>query len=124
MLWPRLRSLDKRYQSSRAFTGSDILMHIMIAVQLPIKTPHDLTCAFHPDTSTAITGYIGTSVRLWEVEAGRLIREFAGHTERVWALAWSRDGHRILSGGWDSTARVWEVSSGEWLRVVLGETKF
>jgi uncharacterized caspase-like protein/tricorn protease-like protein len=44
--------------------------------------------------------------------AGRLIREFAGHSRSVYSVAFSPDGRQILSGSLDDTLRQWEVKSG------------
>jgi len=93
-------------------------------VQLPMKTPHDLTCAFSPDRTLAVTGVVGRSVRVWNVQTGECIHQMVGHTERVWGLAWSRNGERILSGAWDNTARLWDLRTGKCLRVLEGHAGF
>lgn len=93
-------------------------------VQLQIKTPRDLTCAFSPHRTRLATGVVGRSVRVWNVETGECTGQLVGHTERVWGLAWSRDGQRILSGAWDNTARLWDVQTGKCLRVLQGHSGF
>jgi ankyrin repeat protein len=93
-------------------------------VQLQIKTPRDLTCAFSPDRTLAATGVVGRSVRVWNVETGECVHQMVGHTERVWGLAWSRDGQYILSGAWDNTARLWDAKNGKCLRVLAGHSGF
>ena len=40
---------------------------------------------------------------------------YHGHTDVVWALAFSPDGKRIASGGYDTTVQVWDVPSGKTL---------
>src|SRR4029077_17186942 len=32
---------------------------------------------------------------------------------RIPGIAWHRDGHLLVSVGWDTTARVWDVATGE-----------
>lgn len=93
-------------------------------VQLQIKTPRDLTCAFSPDGTRAATGVVGRSVRVWNVETGECLAQLVGHTERIWGVAWSRDGQRVLSGAWDNTARLWDVRTGKCLRVLVGHPGF
>jgi WD40 repeat protein len=44
------------------------------AVQLDLKA-RDLTCAFSPDRTRAVTGVVGTVARLWSVETGALLRK-------------------------------------------------
>lgn len=93
-------------------------------VQLQIKTPRDLTCAFSPDRTRAATGVVGRSVRVWNVETGDCLAQLVGHTERIWGVAWSRDGQRILSGAWDNTARLWDATTGKCLQVLAGHAGF
>jgi WD40 repeat protein len=58
---------------------------------------------------------VGTdnSIRLWDTEKGTLLRELKGHTDRVHALAFTRDGKRLVSGSFDKTMRVWDVATGK-----------
>ncbi|HEY1336577.1 MAG TPA: ankyrin repeat domain-containing protein [Bryobacteraceae bacterium] len=93
-------------------------------VQLEMKTPRDLTCAFSPDRTRAATGVVGRSVRVWNVETGECLAQLVGHTERIWGLAWSRDGQQILSGAWDNTARLWDVRTGRCVRILEGHSGF
>ena len=43
-----------------------------------------------------------------------------GHTNRVFSLALSADGNRIVSGSSDKTLRVWDVKNGECLKIFQG----
>ena len=106
--------------SRAAGTGDDSAR----VIQLQMKTPQDLTCAFSPDGTRAATGVVGRTVRVWDVETGECVHQMVGHTERVWGLAWSRDGQQILSGAWDNTARLWDARTGKCLRVLAGHAGF
>jgi WD40 repeat protein/tRNA A-37 threonylcarbamoyl transferase component Bud32 len=46
--------------------------------------------------------------------------ELAGHLRAVTALAGSKDGHRLLSGGADGTVRLWDVDRARQLRLFDG----
>jgi mono/diheme cytochrome c family protein len=72
--------------------------------------------AFSPDGSRALFASADRSLRLWNVEAGRDIRRFIGHTASVWCVAISPDGKRALSGSADRTVRLWDINTGRELR--------
>jgi WD40 repeat protein len=84
----------------------------------------ELTHALRSDTERAVTGVVGNCVRLWDTATGLCLREFVGHSQRVWGLAWSPDQRLVLSGSWDNTARLWNADSSACLRVLEGHTDF
>jgi WD40 repeat protein len=43
---------------------------------------------------------------------GTTLYTYEGHSERVFALDWSPDGRRVVSGGYDHTLQVWDASNG------------
>lgn len=57
------------------------------------------------------------TVKLWNVDTGKVIKTWTGHTNRVRSLSWSLDGGQVVSGSKDGTFRVWDVKSG---RTILG----
>jgi WD40 repeat protein len=81
--------------------------------------------AFTPDGRQIFLAATDNTIRLWDLEAGREVRSFAGHAARVQALAVSADGRRLFSGGGtvfieaarvrtnrDCGARLWDVAGG------------
>jgi WD40 repeat protein len=72
--------------------------------------------AFSPDSRLVLTaGFWDMSAILWDVETGKELRRFQ-HTERVWGVAFSPDGQRILTGSGDHTAVLWDAKTGEKIR--------
>src|SRR6266849_8896566 len=51
-----------------------------------------------------------------------LLRIFAGHTGSVSSVAFSPDGHLVLTGSVDGTARLWESQTGQPLATYQGHT--
>ena len=47
-----------------------------------------------------------------------------GHTYTVRGLAWSPDGTRLASGGWDKAVRVWDPLTGDQTQTLTGHTDF
>lgn len=40
--------------------------------------------------------------------------ELQGHTDEIWALALSPEGHLLASGGKDRRIGIWDVEKNEW----------
>lgn len=59
-------------------------------------------------------------VRLWDVNTGKEVRKFSGHTGAVWCAAFSPKGDRLLTGGDDDTVRLWDVTTAKELRRFTG----
>jgi WD40 repeat protein len=60
-------------------------------------------------------------IRLWDAASGQVVRELKGHTDMVYALAFSADGRTLVSGGWDGAIRVWDVATGTELAKAQGQ---
>jgi WD40 repeat protein len=62
------------------------------------------------------------TIRLWDLGAGKEIRQFRGHTNEVRSLTFSSSGRQALSASLDSTVRLWDVETGKELRRFEGHS--
>jgi len=69
-----------------------------------------MTSAEHP----------GHHIRLYDYRTGGLMGLFVGHQERVSSVAFSSDGHYLISGAHDNTAIIWNATTRQSLHVLKG----
>jgi WD40 repeat protein len=78
---------------------------------------HILTAlAFSPDGQLLGSGgweSFASSVKLWDAATGERIIRTGGHHNMVEAVAFSWDGRRVVTTGWDRAVRVWDPATGE-----------
>nr|WP_169330798.1 WD40 repeat domain-containing protein [Fortiea contorta] len=74
------------------------------------------------DAKILISGSRDTTIRIWHLETGELIRTLTGHREEVCAIALSPDEQIIASGSADKTIKLWHLKTGELLATFTGHT--
>ncbi|KAG2738290.1 WD40 repeat-like protein [Suillus brevipes Sb2] len=78
------------------------------------------TLALSPDSKKVASGSQNGAVKLWNVDTGKIVKTWTGHTMEVDSVSWSPDGGRVVSGSYDGTFRVWDVENG---KTILGPIK-
>jgi WD40 repeat protein len=69
--------------------------------------------AFTPDGRTLL-GWRDKAASVWDVATGRELRRFAaGHPDRTYCAAFSRDGRRLALGGQEHFLLVYDVADGK-----------
>jgi WD40 repeat protein len=89
-----------------------------------------LSCCFSPDgkrlAAATAPGWSGQgaqgpgAVHVWEVASGKELLTLRGHTSGVQGVAFSPDGERLASCGFDQVVRLWDADSGKALRTLRG----
>lgn len=79
-----------------------------------------LWAAFSPDSRRLATASENNAVILWDLTAGRAVRNFAGHFDAVQSVVFSPDGERLLTASVDTTAALWQVHTGRLIRKFKG----
>jgi WD40 repeat protein len=79
-----------------------------------LRGHHDAVSAlaFRPDGERMATASFDHTIKVWEVESGRVAQTFTGHQDKVLALAYSADGQLLASAGLDGTVRLWDAARG------------
>jgi WD40 repeat protein len=67
------------------------------------------TAVFSPDD--ILVAACNADVEIWNVESGVLIKRFKGHSDRVWSIAFTRDGNGLVTGYEDGTLNMWDLTS-------------
>jgi WD40 repeat protein/serine/threonine protein kinase/DNA-binding SARP family transcriptional activator len=69
--------------------------------------------AVSPDGRAALAGLGNGNIILLDIETGKTLRTFTGHTQGVEKVVFSPDGQTALSGGCDAQVILWNVAAGE-----------
>ena len=80
--------------------------------------------AFTRDGRYAFAASGDTNIRWLDLNTGRCIRVFEGHSDQVWAVALSRDERYLLSGGDDGKVLLWDIGSGRCVSSFRGHTSW
>ncbi|PON46887.1 Guanine nucleotide-binding protein, beta subunit [Trema orientale] len=61
-----------------------------------------------------------STIKLWDVEQGRLIYSFNGHRDPVYSVAFSPNGEFLASGSMDKCMHIWSVKEGKIVKTYAG----
>jgi WD40 repeat protein len=78
---------------------------------------------FSPDGTKLATVSADKFLKVIQVEDGKDLKSFEGHTHHVLAVDWSGDGKQIVTGGADNVLKVWDFETGEQLRTLQAAGK-
>ncbi|KAK9678502.1 hypothetical protein RND81_11G215800 [Saponaria officinalis] len=61
-----------------------------------------------------------STVKIWDVEQGKLLRSLIGHREAVYSVAFSPNGEYLASGSFDRSLHVWSLKEGRIVKTYSG----
>ena len=76
--------------------------------------------ALSPDGRQAISTSDDTTLKVWDLEAGREMTPLRGHSGPVYSVAVSADWRRAVSASSDDTLKVWDIEAGRELLTLQG----
>jgi WD40 repeat protein len=79
--------------------------------------------AFSLDGKILALGDPSGAISTWDVESGRKMGTFAGHSANITCLAFSKNGQWLASGSADKTVILWELATGKELAQLKGHTE-
>ena len=99
--------------------------HLQVSNTLPIPEhpARAMSMAISPSGRQLAVGteWPLNAIRLWDLETSES-RVLLGHKNSVEAVAFSRDGSRLVSVSRDQTGRLWNTETGEQVAVLDGHT--
>jgi len=126
--------LSRVLASETALAGQAAYEQAMARAREAFRQGEALVAARHIRLARSQPGYRRSpeALREWSRLYPRLARKslhagwesatFQGHTDSVWSVCLSVDGHYALSGSSDKTLKLWDVASSECLRTFEGHT--
>ncbi|WKZ34790.1 MAG: WD40 repeat domain-containing protein [Anaerolineales bacterium] len=78
--------------------------------------------AFAPDGKTFLSAAGDTTIKIWDVNNGNLLKTLRGHTNQVNWFAISPDGKTLASTSLDDTIILWDIASGDKIQSWVGSS--
>jgi WD40 repeat protein len=80
--------------------------------------------AINRDGKTLVSGSADSTIKIWDMETGEVLRTLTGHTGYVNALDISPNGQTLASGDADGNLKIWNLKTGDLIRKLTGHVGF
>lgn len=118
------------YSLASASDDKSILLWSPLASDFPISPSPILghsnyvySLAFSPKGNMLVSGSYDEAIFLWDVRAGRMMRQLPAHSDPVGGADFVRDGTMVCSCSSDGLIRIWDSSTGQCLRTFVDEDR-
>ena len=78
---------------------------------------------FSPDGKYLASGAADKFVKVIELDTGKIVRQFEGHTHHVLGVSWNRNERTLASAGADNVVKIWDFVKGEKTKTIAGFDK-
>ncbi len=69
--------------------------------------------AITPDGQRLISGSWDSTIIIWDLNTGNLLRTLVDHEYDVACVAITPDGQQLISSSWDNTIKIWDLNTSE-----------
>ena len=91
-------------------------------VIIDIVADYVYSSAVSPDRKQVLYGNLEGEIFLCDVNSGKKIMEFSGHTDEVRSVTFSPDGKQVISASRDGTIKLWNTNTGKVINTFSGNT--
>jgi WD40 repeat protein len=78
--------------------------------------------AITPDGRRAVSASWDHTLKVWDLETGRVLSTLTGHSSGIYGVALTPDGQRAISASKDHTLKVWDLDTGRALCTLKGHS--
>ena len=71
-----------------------------------------------PNRKTIASSSDDNTTRIWDIDTGKCLKVFEGHTAAIYDIKYSPNGAKLASCSLDNTVRIWDMDTGKNLYVL------
>jgi WD40 repeat protein len=75
--------------------------------------------SFTPDAAKLVSGSFDKTIKLWQLDTGKVLYTLGDRVKGVFALAVSPDSNFLASGSWDEKIELWNLETGTLVRNLI-----